>query len=115
MLRLAGRHCDGVRLHAFCTRAFSAMLENAVRLCDAKFGNIYRWDGELFHLLAAINTPVAFAEFRKRSTLRPSTIRRMVETKTATHVVDLAVDPDSLSDALRILWRQSNSAVYDHF
>jgi GAF domain-containing protein len=94
MLRLAGRHCDGVRRHAFCTRAFSAMLENAVRLCDAKFGNIYRWDGELFHLLAAINTPVAFAEFRKRSTLRPSTIRRMVETKTATHVVDLAVDPD---------------------
>jgi GAF domain-containing protein len=73
---------------------FAAMLENAVRLCDAKFGNIYRWDGELFHLLAAHNTPVALAEFRKRSPLRPSTIRRMVDTKTATHVVDLAVDPD---------------------
>src|SRR5690349_8754178 len=24
---------------------FHAMLKNAVRLCDAKFGNIYRWDG----------------------------------------------------------------------
>ena len=23
MLRLAGRHCDGVRLHAFCTRAYA--------------------------------------------------------------------------------------------
>jgi hypothetical protein len=21
------------------------MLENAVRICDAKFGGIYRWDG----------------------------------------------------------------------
>ena len=25
---------------------FATMLENAVRICDAKFGNIYRWDGE---------------------------------------------------------------------
>ena len=25
---------------------FASMLENAVRICDAKFGNIYRWDGE---------------------------------------------------------------------
>src|SRR5271156_4026698 len=25
---------------------FSAMLENAVRICDAAFGNIYRWDDE---------------------------------------------------------------------
>ena len=70
------------------------MLENAVRICDAKFGNIYRWDGEFLHLLAAYNTPAALAEFRRRSAFRPSLIRHMVETKTATHVVDLAVDPD---------------------
>ena len=25
---------------------FATMLENAVRICDAKFGNIYRWDGD---------------------------------------------------------------------
>jgi hypothetical protein len=24
---------------------FTTMLENAVRICDAKFGNIYSWDG----------------------------------------------------------------------
>ena len=48
---------------------FASMLENAVRICDAKFGNIYRWDGELMHLLAAHNTPAALAEFRRRSAL----------------------------------------------
>ena len=70
------------------------MLEKAVRLCDAKFGNMYRWDGELFHLLAAHNAPPAFAEVRRRSAFRPSIGRRTVETKTAIHIVDLAVDPD---------------------
>jgi len=72
---------------------FQAMLEKAVRLCDAKFGNIYRWDGELLHLLAAYNTPPALAEFRRRSAFRPTmVVRRMVETKTAAHVADLAAD-----------------------
>jgi transcriptional regulator with GAF, ATPase, and Fis domain len=71
---------------------FEAMLENAVRICDAKFGNIYRWDGEFLHLLAAYNTPPALTEFRRRSALRPS--YRTVETKTATHIVDVRVDPE---------------------
>ena len=36
---------------------FSTMLKNAVRICDAKFGNIYRWDGDALHLVASHNTP----------------------------------------------------------
>ena len=72
---------------------FEAMLENAVRICDAKFGNIYRWDGELMHLLAAHNTPPALAEVRRQSAFRPSSlVQRMVETKTAAQVLDLAAD-----------------------
>ena len=43
---------------------FAAMLEKAVRICDAGFGNIYRWDGQDFHLVAVHNTPPAFAEVR---------------------------------------------------
>ena len=75
---------------------FATMLENAVRICDAKFGNIQRWDGEILHHVAAHNTPPAFAEARMRSVLRPSTetpIGRMVATKTVMHVVDLAAEP----------------------
>jgi transcriptional regulator with GAF, ATPase, and Fis domain len=64
--------------------AFAAMLEKAVRICDATFGNIYRWDGEALHLVATRNTPPAFAEARSRLTLRPgstSLIGRMLATK----------------------------------
>jgi GAF domain-containing protein/HAMP domain-containing protein len=74
---------------------FDAMLENAVRICDAKFGNIYRWDGDALHLVATHNTPPAFAEARRRSHphLGPKTpIGRMVATKTVSHVADLAAD-----------------------
>ena len=31
---------------------FATMLENAARVCDAKSGNIFRWDGETFHYVA---------------------------------------------------------------
>src|SRR5271166_3751420 len=51
---------------------FSTMLENAVRICDAKFGNIYRWDGDARHLMASHNTPAAFVEARRYSPNRPS-------------------------------------------
>ena len=33
-------------LRAILQPVFAAMLEKAVRICDAKFGNIYRWDGD---------------------------------------------------------------------
>src|SRR5262249_13915924 len=36
---------------------FQAMLENAVRICEAKFGNMYLRDGEVFRLANAHNTP----------------------------------------------------------
>ena len=74
------------------------MLEKAVRICDATFGNIYRWDGDTLHLVAAHNMPPAFAEFafakfRRRSPLRSSSqnaIGRALATKMPVHVADLA-------------------------
>ena len=64
---------------------FASMLENAVRICDAKFGNIFRWDGNALHLAATHNTSPAYAEARRRSPLRPGPnepFGRMVATKT---------------------------------
>ena len=74
---------------------FAAMLENAVRICDATFGNIYRWDGEALHMLASHNTPPAFAEDRRRSPYRPypnSPIGRMVANKTVVHISDVRTE-----------------------
>jgi signal transduction histidine kinase len=71
---------------------FAAMLEKAVRICDAGFGNIYRWDGQDLHLVAAHNTPPAFAEVRAHVPYRPrpeAPIGRMVATKSVVHITDL--------------------------
>src|ERR1700721_1143338 len=40
---------------------FAAMLENAARICDANFGNIFRWDGDALWLVAPHHTPPALA------------------------------------------------------
>ena len=74
---------------------FATMLENAVRICDAKFGNIHRWDGDALHLVAAHNTPPSFAEFRRRSPLPANpqlATSRAMATKAAVHVADLAAE-----------------------
>src|SRR6202035_3226285 len=50
---------------------FTTILENAARICDAKFGNIYLGDGDAFRLVAAHNTPLAFAASRRAGPFRP--------------------------------------------
>ena len=75
---------------------FTTMLENATRICDAKFGNVYLWDGDVLRLVAAHNTPPAFAESRKRAPFRPNPshpFRRLVVTKQVFHVPDVASLP----------------------
>ena len=74
---------------------FASMLENAVRICDAKFGNIYRWDGEALNLIATHNTPPAYAEFRRRTPFRAdqkNPVGHMITTKAVVQVANLAAD-----------------------
>ena len=74
---------------------FAAMLENAVRICGANFGNIYRLDDETVHLVATHNTPPAFAEYRRRFAIyqpSPKPCGRMMQTKNMVHVIDAGSD-----------------------
>ena len=74
---------------------FETMLANAVRICEATFGNMYLRDGEVFRIAAAHNTPPPLLEHRRRVPLqRPtSAFGRMVRTKEVVHVADLLADP----------------------
>jgi hypothetical protein len=71
---------------------FAAMLENAVRICHAKWGNIHRWDSEALHLVASHNTPPAFAAFRRSSPHwcpHPKALfGQLAATQTVTQIVD---------------------------
>jgi signal transduction histidine kinase/putative methionine-R-sulfoxide reductase with GAF domain len=50
---------------------FQAMLENATRLCGAKFGALSLYDGDRFRNVAVYNVPPAFATLPLREPFRP--------------------------------------------
>ena len=75
---------------------FEAMLENAVRICDAMGGGICRWDGDALHHVALKWARPAFAELLMRTPIHPNpktNFGRMLATKTVVHVPDLAAQP----------------------
>jgi len=72
---------------------FQAMLENAVRICEAKFGMLYLWEGEGQYRVAALHgAPPRLAKERRRGTIiRPapgSALGRVAQTKHAVHIAD---------------------------
>ncbi len=75
---------------------FQSMLANAVRICEATAGNIYRWDGQELRLMTAHNTPAAFVELLKRTPQRATTdnvVGRMLATKSLIHTADASALP----------------------
>jgi GAF domain-containing protein len=74
---------------------FSTILEKAVGICDASFGNIYRWDGDALHLMASHNALAAYLEARRRSPISPpphDPVGQMVKIRNPIHVADAAAD-----------------------
>jgi GAF domain-containing protein/anti-sigma regulatory factor (Ser/Thr protein kinase) len=71
---------------------FQAMLENATRICEAKFGTLFRFDGNAFHPAANVGTPTELVEFqRRRGPFQPppgSGLERVVRAKQVTQTVD---------------------------
>ena len=97
---------------------FETMLHNAVRICDAKFGNIFRWEGDALHLVATHNIPPAFAELRRRSPFRPgpeNPIGRMVATKALFRSPIWLRSSVTSTDVIQQLLLPSNLGAYGRF
>ena len=78
---------------------FGAMLENAVRLCEASFGNLLLYENESFRNVALHNAPQAWAAEQRRNPIAPRRsahfLYRVVDTKQVIHIADIAAEiPD---------------------
>ena len=72
---------------------FKAMLENATRLCEAKFGTLYLPEGGGFRLVAAHDVPSAFTDVQGRVPFNPApdgALGEVIKTKQTVHLADLA-------------------------
>jgi GAF domain-containing protein len=71
---------------------FDAMLEKAMRLCDAAFGSLLTYDGQYFHAAALRGVPQLFADFLQQP-LRPgseSALGRVIRERSLVHLPDAA-------------------------
>ena len=75
---------------------FEAMLEKAVRICDANFGMLFRVEDGAVSAAAMFGVPPAFAEFWQRGPQRPgprTALGRVVETRQTVHIADIKLEP----------------------
>jgi signal transduction histidine kinase len=75
---------------------FDAMLANATRICEAKFGMMWLIEGDMARCVALHNAPAAFAELRQREPIiRPgphTAMGRLLKTKQVVHIEDATAD-----------------------
>ena len=75
---------------------FVAMLANALRICDAKFGHILLYDGERFHASHLHDVPPAYRAFwEQNGPVLPSSntgLARLAHSKQVAHIPDLKAD-----------------------
>jgi signal transduction histidine kinase len=80
---------------------FETIVRNAVRLCGAIQGGVYRFDGELVHAVAHEGfTPQQLEDWRSnfpRSVTAPGTINLAIRTRTVVRIDDIEVDPSIMS------------------
>ncbi|MFZ3247561.1 MAG: GAF domain-containing protein, partial [Pseudolabrys sp.] len=75
---------------------FETMLANAVRICQANYGVLFRFEDGAAHAIAMFGVPPAFADFWESGPKRfgPGTaFARVAETKQTVHVIDVKEEP----------------------
>ena len=88
---------------------FDAILENATRLCEAKFGALWLREGNVFrigagHLPSSVNVAIYQPDMTFALDENPNVpIARMVGTKVILHVADLRTDQSYIERSPRIV------------
>jgi GAF domain-containing protein len=85
------------------TPVFDAMLQNAVSICEAKFGVMFRFDGDVAYAVAMLNLPPALDEYlRQRGRRQPapgSDLEQVLKLKQVIHTIDLLETPNPIPPA----------------
>src|SRR6266404_349583 len=72
---------------------FETMLANAMRICEAKFGLLFRSEGDAFRIVALHDAPPEYSQYWERDQLfRPSgniPLARVARTKQMVHIADI--------------------------
>jgi signal transduction histidine kinase len=79
---------------------FQAVLASATRTCEAKFGLLYRIEGDSARIISRLGIPPAFAEYLKRGPHRPplnrlgplTPIGRVIQSRQIVHIADYRTD-----------------------
>src|SRR5262245_61919105 len=75
---------------------FNSMLENATRICEAKFGNLLLYEGDAFRIVAMHGAPPEWDALRRREpVIRFSPVNplgRVVATKQLQHITDFRLE-----------------------
>jgi GAF domain-containing protein len=81
---------------------FRGELENATRICGAKFGVMFYYQDGALRPVAELNVPTAFSEFiRQRGPFQPapgSTFEHVIRTKQSVHLADAASEGQFFSN-----------------
>jgi GAF domain-containing protein len=84
---------------------FNAMLRNATRICEAKFGVLFLYEGDAFRVMALHGAPPAYAEERRRDPRigipKGTALARIVETRKTVQIADLQSEPAYSNDPQR--------------
>jgi GAF domain-containing protein len=77
---------------------FNAMLENATRICEAKFGNLFLREDDGYRAVAMHGAPRALEEERQRNpVIHPSPktgLGRVLRTMQTAHIADVLAEPE---------------------
>ena len=96
---------------------FETILANAVRLCDAQNGAMFRYDGEVFRAVATNNISPALRAYVENTPIRPgreSALRRVGLEKRPVHIPDMLADPECIvPESYKEEGMRTNLAVRD--